>query len=195
LTDAAVLAAVQGGANGAIGLAYVEWAGAGFQRLLVPWTRIAGPADAAAWAERLTAVAAASPALALPAYSYFPGTSIARGIRFSVSSMAEAPWEAARRVIDVSGDGVDNGGWPVEAARDSAVAEGVTVNGLAIEGDPDVQRALGPGARLAEYYRGAVAGGPGAFVVPADGVGAFRGAIRRKLVREIAYRRTAAGVA
>jgi hypothetical protein len=42
MTAPAVLAAVSSGAHGAIGVAYVEWAGAAFQRLLVPWTRSPG---------------------------------------------------------------------------------------------------------------------------------------------------------
>jgi hypothetical protein len=49
-----------------------------------------------------------------------------------------------------------------------------------------VQDDLWPGASLADYYRASVVGGPGAFVVEADGISAFREAIRRKLVREIA---------
>jgi hypothetical protein len=39
---------------------------------------------------------------------------------------------------------------------------------------------------LENYYRDAVIGGPGAFVIEADGISAFCEAIRRKLVREIA---------
>ncbi|WP_372619457.1 DUF1194 domain-containing protein [Falsiroseomonas sp.] len=48
-----MVAAICGGAGGAIGVAYVEWAGAGYQRLVVPWTRIASLADAEAFAARL----------------------------------------------------------------------------------------------------------------------------------------------
>jgi hypothetical protein len=48
-----------------------------------------------------------------------------------------------------------------------------------------VQRALWLGARLADY-RASVIGGPGAFVIEADGFVAFREAVWRKLIREIA---------
>jgi hypothetical protein len=188
VTDAAVLAAVQGGANGAIGLAYVEWAGAAFQRRLVPWTRIAGRPDAEAWAERLAAAhsEAGSPYAFVAGDASLSGTSIARGIWFSVLTLGEAPWQAGRRGIDVSGDGVDDGARssPVEGSRDWAVQQGITINGHAIEGDPYF-RSVHPGRLLADYYRDAVAGGPGAFVVQADGFGAFRDAVRRKLIREI----------
>jgi hypothetical protein len=189
MTDPAVLAAVSSGAHGAIGVAYVEWAGAAFQRLLVPWTRIAEQADAAAWAARLADPPVVSAIDIVAAGDKFiAGTSIARGIDFSVATFTEAPWDAERRVIDVSGDGVENSGGTafVEAMRDGAVQKGITVNGLAIEGDPDAQRDLGPGARLSDYYRASVVGGPGAFVIEVDGFGAFREAVRRKLVREIA---------
>jgi len=100
--------------------------------------------------------------------------------------LLHAPWDAARRVIDVSGDGPNNEGPPAEEARDRAVAAGITINGLAIEGDSDVTLVLGAGATLTEYYRDAVIGGPGAFVVTAENIRAFAEAIRRKLIQEIA---------
>ena len=40
-----------------------------------------------------------------------------------------------RRVIDVSGDGPNNRGRPVTAARDAAVAQGIVINGLPILND------------------------------------------------------------
>jgi hypothetical protein len=189
LVDPAVLAAVSSGPHGAIGVAYVEWAGPGFQQLTVPWTRIAGRADAQAWGARLVTP---NPdiylANLLGGGDFYSNTSISRGIAFSALTMTQAPWEASRRVIDVSGDGVDNseGTAFVEAARNRAVLEGITVNGLVIEGDREVQAVLGPGARLADYYRAHVVGGPSAFVIEADGFTAFPDAVRRKLVREIA---------
>ena len=188
LTDTTVLAAVHGGACGAIGVAYVEWAGVGFQRLLLPSARIADDHDAEAWSRRLASARTRSPRGAAAASDrLFSGTTISRGIWFSAVMLEEAPWPAVRRVIDVSGDGVDNSAWsiPVEEIRDWAVRQGITINGLAIEGDPEFQDRF-PGAVLADYYHEAVIGGPGAFVIQADGMGAFRDAVRRKLVREIA---------
>ena len=65
---------------------------------------------------------------------------------------------AARRVIDVSGDGSNNRGRPVTQARDEAVAAGIGINGLPILAlEPDLDR----------YYQDNVIGGPGAFVVAA----------------------------
>jgi hypothetical protein len=177
---------------GAIGLAYVEWAGVEYQRLVIPWTRIASRADAEDWAAALGRAPRQS----------LSWTSISGGIEFSRQVLAEAPWQAARRVIDVSGDGVNNSGPPAEEARDRAVAEGITINGLPILND---QRtfSLRPSPPLHEYYRDSVVGGPGAFVIAVEEFESFGLAVRRKLVREISdmppprrtARRAGAGVA
>ncbi len=44
VSDPRVVEAVRGGMVGALGLAYVEWAGIEYQRLVLPWTRIASQA-------------------------------------------------------------------------------------------------------------------------------------------------------
>lgn len=182
-----VLSLIRSGPSEAIGLAYVQWAGLEYQRLILPWTRIRGRADAVAWGERMDRAARAAQGEAeAAAFPSSPVTSISAGLRMAASVLRDAPWPAARRVIDISGDGPNNDGPSVEAARDVVVAEGITINGLVIEGDPDVARELGEGASLEAYYRASVIGGPGAFVEPVLGAGSFAGAIRRKMVREIA---------
>jgi len=175
VTDPAVLEAIRGGVTGSIAIAYVEWAGAEYQRLVLPWTRIASQADAEDWARRLDEAPRAS----------LSWTSISGGIDFARDVLAEAPFEASRRVIDVSGDGVNNSGGPAEAARDRAVAEGIVVNGLPIVNDrPTFGRP--PPLPLDEYYRESVIGGPGAFVIVAEDFESFGNALKRKLIREIA---------
>jgi hypothetical protein len=64
LLDARVLAALGGGLAGAVGLAYLEWARGGAQRLVLPWTRITGRADAEAWVGCLAAAPGGRPAAA-----------------------------------------------------------------------------------------------------------------------------------
>ena len=175
VSDPAVVEAIRGGMIGAIGIAYVEWAGAEYQRLVLPWTRIGGQADATAWSERLAEAPRAS----------LSWTSISAALEFSRGVLAEAPFEATRRVVDVSGDGVNNSGPPAEQARDRAVAEGITINGLPILNDrPTFGRP--PPIPLDQYYRDSVIGGPGAFVIAAEDFEAFGNAIRRKLIREVA---------
>jgi hypothetical protein len=65
----------------------------------------------------------------------------------------------------------------VNNARDEAVAEGITVNGLPITTvEPDLER----------YYRDNVIGGPSSFVIAAKNYETFADAILRKLIAEIA---------
>lgn len=175
VSDPAVVEAIRGGMMGAIGLAYVEWAGAEYQRLVLPWLRIASAGDAAAWSEKLAEAPRAS----------LSWTSISGALDFSLRTMAEAPFEATRRVIDVSGDGVNNSGGPVELARDRAVAEGITINGLPIVNDRPTFGRMPP-VPLDDYYRDNVIGGPGAFVIVAEDFHSFGNAVKRKLIREIA---------
>jgi hypothetical protein len=186
LTDPAVLNLVAAGPHAAIGVAYVEWSGLAYQRLLLPWTRIASAADALAWAAAL----ARQPLVPLGSRR---GTSISRGIAFSLSILGDAPWKATRQVIDICGDGANNNGGSVEAMRDAAVAKGVTLNGMVIEGGDPNETGVAPPATLEDYDRNSVIGGPGAFVLAVAGFDEFAGAIRRKLVRELASSYTPAG--
>jgi hypothetical protein len=170
-----VVAAVTGGAVGAIGVAYLEWAGFEYQRVVVPWTRLGSAAECARWADRLGAAPRDS-----MAWTSISGALIAAG-----RALAGCPFLAARRVVDVSGDGVNNSGPPPEMIRDELVAAGVVINGLPIVNDrPNFGRV--PSEALEPHYRERVIGGEGAFLVVAEDFAQFGAAIRRKLVTEIA---------
>lgn len=174
MTDPAVLAAIANGPLGAIAVAYFEWARYDYQDLIMPWTRIAGAADAQAWADRLGA---------LPRQSV-TWTSISGALRYAGHLLAAAPFEGTRRVVDVSGDGANNNGPPAEPERDALVAAGVTINGL-----PIINRHPRFGRLeldVDKYYDSAVIGGPGAFLIVAEDFTAFSDAIKRKLLQEIA---------
>ena len=175
VSDPRVVDAIRRGMIGAIGLAYVEWAGFEFQRLVLPWTRIASQADADGW----------SSALAEAPRTSLSWTSISGGIDFSRRALDDAPFEATRRVIDVSGDGVNNSGRPAELARDEAVAAGIVINGLPIVNDRPTFGRM-PSIPLDQYFAQSVIGGPGAFLVVAEDFESFGTAVRRKLIREIA---------
>ena len=98
-------------------------------------------------------------------------------------------YETHRRVIDVSGDGDNNSGRDVTAARDEAIAKGVTVNGLVILTEAPLSRNplhTNPLGGLANYYRNNVIGGPGAFVMVAESSNTFGDVIIKKLIAEIA---------
>ncbi len=174
MVDPGVLAAIAGGSLGAIAVAYFEWASFQFQDLVIPWMRIAGPADAQSWADRLER----SPRQSVS------WTSISGALGFSGRLLAASPFEGTRRVIDVSGDGANNNGPPPEEERDRLVASGVTINGL-----PIINRTPRFGRLeldVDKYYEASVIGGVGAFLVVAEDFTAFANAIKRKLIQEIA---------
>lgn len=165
--------AIRRGAVGRIAVAYVEWAGAADQRVIVPWTVMDGPAGAEAFAAEL----AGKPTRRASR------TSISGAIDFAARLQDEGGFEAVRRVIDVSGDGPNNQGRPVLAARAAAIGRGITINGLPIT-------LKAPGyfdiAELDTYYRDCVIGGQGAFLVPARSRDQFRDAVKTKIIMEIA---------
>jgi hypothetical protein len=182
VVDPRVVEAIRGGMMGSIALAYVEWAGIEYQRTVLPWMRIASQQDAEDWATALEQAPRAS----------LSWTSISGGIEFSRRLFIESPFEGVRRVIDVSGDGVNNSGPPVEQMRDRAVAEGITINGLPIMNDRPTFGRMPP-IPLDQYFAEQVIGGPGAFVIAAEDFSAFGNAVRRKLIREIAGLGSSAG--
>ncbi len=175
VADPVVVAAIRGGMIGAVGIAYVEWAGNEYQRTVIPWRRIATQADADAWGAELAGAARAS----------LSWTSISGAIRHSRQVMEECPWEATRKVIDVSADGVNNSGPPADQQRDAAVAEGITINGLPIINDRPTFGRLPP-VPLDDYFRENVIGGNGHFMIVAEDFESFGVAVKRKLIREIA---------
>jgi uncharacterized protein DUF1194 len=159
--------AVRGGRHGRIGLTYVQWTDARRQDQAVGWRVIEDAAGAHAFAQSMH-----------DAMRPLPGwTSISSAIDFSVGLLLNSGFMAARRVIDISGDGANNDGRPVTDARDAAVAAGVTINGLPIiEVEPELEA----------YYRENVIGGPDCFVVVARDSANFGEAILRKLLVEVA---------
>jgi hypothetical protein len=170
-----VLQAMTGGPNKAVAIAYMEWAGNFHNRIVVNWTRIASRADAEAFVARLAAVPPSGASR----------TSISGAIDFAARMFDDNGFEGTRLVIDVSGDGRNNHGRPSYAARDDAIAKGITVNGLPIvTGSNNFGRP--PEEDLVDHYRDEVIGGPGAFLVVAEGFEAFTNAVLSKLIREVA---------
>lgn len=176
LTDPAVVDAVRRGPLGRVAVTYAEYAGRGHYRVVVDWAVIDGMESARGFAARL----AAAP------LDTRPRTSISDAIMLSLARFDANGYAGTRRIIDVSGDGPNNYGASVTAARDAAVVAGVTVNGLPILPQPGETETYGAIRDLDLYYEDCVIGGPGAFIVVADGFAAFAEAIRRKLIREIA---------
>ena len=179
ISDKRVLEAITAGRNRRIAISFVEWSGVSAQKLVIPWTVVDGPDAARKFGDQL---------LELPR-SFAERTSISGGIDFSVKLFDEAPFQAARKTIDVSGDGTNNSGRDVTLARDDALAKGITINGLVILSDRPMAwnpEHTNPPGGLPNYFRDNVIGGPGAFVVVAEDFNSFGQAIVKKLIAEIA---------
>jgi Protein of unknown function (DUF1194) len=178
LSDPRVLAAIRSGSNGTIAICFVEWSGAGEQTVVVDWTVIRDEEDAGG----LSATILAAPR------SFMGRTSISGAIDFAMERLAAAKPRSNRRIIDISGDGTNNSGRPVTEARDQALAEGVTINGLAIVNDkpnPGYAFHTQPPGGLPEWYRQNVIGGPGSFLRVIEDFRSFADAMTNKLVNEI----------
>lgn len=178
-TSPVVIQAIRAGPIGAIGVAYVEFAGPDQVRTVVNWRVIHDRASAQAFAA----------ALAKQPRSFAGLTAISSGIDHAVQMLAESGLAAKRRVIDVCGDGTNNAGPDITVARDAAVRAGITINGLAIihEHPPSwIVAHVRPPGGLPNYYRHNVTGGPGSFVLQVHDFHSFGEAMRRKLITEIA---------
>jgi hypothetical protein len=178
LTSREFMQALRQGIHGKVAVIYFEWAGASEQKIVVPWRLIDGPE---------TADSVANEILQAP-IRRAARTSISGALLFGAALFEMSGFRGIRRVIDVSGDGANNHGQLVTAARDEVVSKGITVNGLPIllkrpsYTTMDIEL-------LDEYYEDCVIGGPGAFMVTVRDRDKFVEAIRTKLVLEIAGRR------
>jgi hypothetical protein len=178
IADEAVVQAIRANFHHRIAVAYLEWASADYQRVVIDWTLIEDRKSAEAFATRLVA--------APPRSARW--TSISAAIDWAVPMFDGNGYAGDRLVIDVSGDGPNNRGRLVTAARDEAVARGIVINGLPILNDRPQPFALPTPVDMVldRYYIENVIGGPGSFVIPAKDFTDFKVAILNKLIREIA---------
>jgi hypothetical protein len=155
---------IAAGTRGAV--AVMEFSDPDRQIAVVDWTRIGSAEDAKALAQRIRAVKRSSNGL----------TGLADALLAARDFLAEAPFPATRRVVDISGDGMSNIGTEITTARDVLIGDGITINGLPI---------LSEEPWLETYYTEYVIGGPGAFVVPAETLDSFAQAMKRKVIQEL----------
>lgn len=175
LSDRRVLDAIASGQSRRIAVTYIEWGDKASQHVIVGWTQIASAGDAAAFGAALLAAPRA-------AWGY---NSISEAIAFSTDLILGNAYEGERKVIDVSGDGPQIGGRPLEAMRDRAVDHGITINALAVKSRGGHVRSYG-GVPLETHYQLDVIGGLGAFVMVADESTSFAEVLLAKIIREIA---------
>jgi hypothetical protein len=179
VSNKGVLEAINSGPHQKIALNFVEWSGFGAQKLVIDWTVIDGANTARRFGDQIVEAPR----------SFADRTSISGGIEFAAAQFERSPFKAPRHIIDVSGDGTNNAGREVAAARDAVVATGTIINGLVILSDSQLlfnAEHTNPPGGLEKYYRDNVIGGPGAFVMVAENFEAFGKAIVKKLIAEIA---------
>lgn len=151
---------------GHVALAVYEWSGRRQNAMVLDWTALRSDADI----DRAIAQLRSFPR----SQTRFP-TAMGYALGYGATLLTRGP-DCARRVIDVSGDGITNDGFGPDLAYKHFPFQGVTVNGLAI---------LGADPMVADYYEFSVMHGPNAFVELSEGYEGYRRAMTRKLFREI----------
>ena len=153
-----------------IAVTYFEWSDKDAWNVVMPWTLIDSEWGALEFANVLAEKSVGDGK---------DGTSIAKALGFAGTLFDNSGFMSSRMVVDVSGDGVNQGGGLL-AIRDVLINRGITINGLPILLAPDI-----PDEALADYYRYCVIGGMGSFMVAIRDRTEFVEATRQKLVAEI----------
>lgn len=149
-----------------IAAAAYEWSGYQQQDVIVSWSVLDSPKAVQRFARRLRAHRRP--------YWDFP-TALGKGIEYGGRLLLNAP-PCQRKVLDVSGDGVNNVGVDPGYFYRLGLFDDVVVNGLVIRGaDPDP----------VPYYQTQVVHGPGAFIAIARDFEDYRTVMKSKLLREI----------
>jgi hypothetical protein len=178
ISNPRVIEAIRSGPHGRIAICFVEWSGSSEQKVVIDWTLIDGATTAQDFVSQLDEAPR----------SFANFTSISGGIDFAMGQLEHAPFHSVRHAIDVSGDGTNNSGRNVISARDDAVAQGVTINGLVILSEQplkyDPHHTHPPGG-LEAYYHDNVIGGPNSFAMVAETFNSFGKAMFNKLIAEI----------
>ncbi|HZQ02189.1 MAG TPA: DUF1194 domain-containing protein [Reyranella sp.] len=182
--DPTIVHAILGGPNGRIAVAYFEWSDSWMQKLLVDWTLLDSEPSIAAFARRLEDAP----------ISIARRTSISGAIRYSIPLFARAPYDADRKVLDISGDGSNNDGMLVTDMRYEALKERIVINGLPIMNDRPNPFGFPNETDLDKYYLACVTGGPHSFVEVARNFDDFPRAVRKKLLQEVADARPRPGI-
>ena len=162
-----ILDAIQSGANQRIAFALVQWSTKRSQHIGIQWRQLASQNDMFQTAAEIEKA---------ERQWLIGGTGLAAAMDFCAALHATLPGKAARKVIDVSGDGEDNEDGDVLFSRNAAIAQNITINGLPI---------IDGSHYIEAYYRYRVIGGPGSFVMPAANMFAFKEAMAQKLLKEI----------
>ena len=174
--DPVIVKAILGGSHGRVAIAYFEWSDAWVQRLLIDWMLLDSESAIASFATRL----------ANAPISIARRTSISGAIRYAIPLFGRSPFDAERKVLDISGDGSNNDGGLVTDIRYEALKERIVINGLPIMNDRPNPFGFPSETDLDRYYLHCVTGGPRSFVEVAHNFEDFPRAVRKKLLQEVA---------
>jgi hypothetical protein len=169
-----VINALLSGPEGRIAVTYMEWGGTYDPYTLISWTIIDSEKAARDFADRLAAEPITSE----------QRTSISNALIGATRLIECNDIASHRRVIDVSGDGANNAGPPVDETRDQVLKRDIVINGLPIM--LNKPKEFYDIDHLDRYYKNCVIGGPAAFIAPVFELKQLSAAIRKKLVLEIA---------
>jgi len=169
LTSPDVQASILGAPGEDVAFSVFEWSGRYQQAIPLPWRSLRTRRDILSAADQIRS--------SQRQYTRFP-TALGFAMGYAALHFKMAP-ACLFQTVDVSGDGINNEGFPPRLAYRNFPFDNVTVNGLAIGGQKD---------DLAGYYRRELIRGPGAFVEEAVDFNDFARAMRRKLVRELETR-------
>lgn len=174
LRHPAIVGALTSGSIGRIALTYFEWGNQISINTVLEWTLLENQAD----------VLAAADILARAPIGTAQSTSISGALAAAALMIGQNGFSGTRRVIDISGDGPNNVGGGVLAARQAVLAMGIEINGLPIL----IKKGRGGFQidNLDLYYRECVIGGPSAFVIAVYDKKRMASTILQKLVLEMA---------
>ena len=156
--------------NQYVALAAFEWSGRYNQEVLLDWTLIDSKAKLLGAAETI--------AQSKRSHNDFP-TAMGYALGYGAGMLKRAP-SCLYKTLDMAGDGQNNEGFNPAQAYAAFPFDGITVNGLVVNG-ADFEAETG----LIAFYKGQVIRGPGSFVEIAQGFEDYERAMRRKLEREL----------
>jgi hypothetical protein len=165
VVDPDFLARVASGPRGRVGFTAFSWSSDGKVEVIVPWMLITTADDAA------KASAMFLKAIEIDASQQFAvrWTDVALAIDTAAAIRRASPFASSHTFINICSDGTSNSGAPPRAARDRALTEDVTINGVLFGNRP----------MLVDYYARNVIGGSGAFILRASDAAAMSALLAR----------------
>lgn len=135
-----LLQAIQAGHHGRIGFALFGWDTTTLT--LLPWMLIGSAEDVERAVQRIRAAfieqIASEATLRRMEGRFGRPTDLSHALSSASALLLAAPFRSARSVINIIGNGPDNVNEDAQAARDTAIAFGFTINGVVLGHDPDV---------------------------------------------------------